>query len=178
MLFFLNSCSDAQFEYSSRPCNVIVDNTVFQDATIAAAMNQMSPGVFCLVQKTISGGAQQFSFSTNTDLSSHRLFTAKEERMTLIFGLNNGVIVGFGNLDYPATFYAYDRECPNCFDPDAVPVKSKPLKMDTKGHASCGVCGRIYDMNNHGYIIQGEKGNPLTRFPASTTGPFGVLVVK
>ncbi len=178
MLFSLNSCSDAQFEYTGRPCNTIVDKTVFQDPTIASAMNPMSPGTFCLVQKTIKGGAQQFAFSANTGLSSSRLFTAKEERMTLIFGLNNGVIVGYGNSDFPAIFYAYDRECPNCFNPDAVPVKSKPLKMDEKGYASCAVCGRVYNLNKRGYIEKGEKGNPLTRFPASTTGPFGVLVVK
>ncbi len=176
----LVSCKNAIDEYCHRPCYVVINNADHVDATLAAAMNNLSPGVFCLIRKTISGGASQFSFSTNTGLSSTQLFTAKEQRMSLIFGLNNGVIVGYGNADYPATFYAYDYECPNCFDPDAVPVRSKPLTMDEKGHATCKLCGRVYDLNNRGYIIEGETQNslPLNRFPASTSGPMGVLVVQ
>ncbi len=176
----LVACKNAIDEYCRRPCYVVINNAEHVDATLAAAMNNMSPGTFCLIRKTMSGGASQFAFSTNTGLSSTQLFTAKEQRMSLIFGLNNGVIVGYGNADNPATFYAYDYECPNCFDPDAIPVKSKPLTMDEKGHATCKVCGRVYDMNNRGYIIQGETQNslPLNRFPASTTGAMGVLVVQ
>jgi hypothetical protein len=176
----LMSCKNAINEYSHRPCYIVVNNAEHQDATLASAMNPVSPGVFCMIRKTMSGGATMFSFSTNTGLSSTQVFNAKEQRMTFVFGLNDGVIVGYGNADYPATFYAYDRECPNCFDPDAVPVKSRPLTMDEKGHATCAVCHRVYDMNNRGYIISGETQNslPLTRFPASTSGPFGVLVVQ
>ncbi len=174
----LSSCNDSQYEYSSYPCYIVVDNSIFLDATLASAMNSLSPGVFCMIQKTMSGGAEQFSFSTNAGLSSTQVFTAKEQRLNLVFGMNNGVIVGFGNLDYPATFYAYDRECPNCFDSEAVPVRSKPLSMETNGHATCAVCERVYDMNNRGYVIEGEGGNPLTRYPASTTGPYGVLTVQ
>lgn len=176
----LLSCGNALDEFSHRPCYVVVKNNVFNDPALASAMNQTVPGIFCLIKKTMSGSASQFSFSTNMGLSSTQQFTAIEQRMSMIFGLNNGVIVGYGNLDYPATFYAYDKECPNCFDPDAIPIKSKPLTMDDKGHAKCAVCGRVYDMNNRGYIISGETKNslPLTRFPASTSGPFGVLVVQ
>ena len=176
----LLSCQNAMDEYCRRPCYVVVNNAEHVDETLAAAMNNLTPGVFCLIRKTMSGGASQFSFSTNTGLSSTSLFTAKEQRMSLIFGLNNGVIVGYGNADYPATFYAYDYECPNCFAPDAVPVKSKPLTMDDKGHATCKVCSRVYDMNNRGYIIEGETENslPLNRFPATTSGPQGVLIVQ
>ncbi len=54
------SCSDAMNEYSSYPCYVVVDNSVFLDATIASAMNPLAPGVFCMVQKTMSVGAEQF----------------------------------------------------------------------------------------------------------------------
>ncbi len=174
----LTSCGDAMFEYSSYPCYIVVDNSLFLDASLASAMNSTAPGIFCMVQKTMSGGAEQFSFSTNQGLSSTQTFTAKEQRLNLIFGMNNGVIVGFGNLDYPATFYAYDRECPNCFDPNAVPVRSKPLSMQSNGHATCAACGRTYDMNNRGYVIDGDDGDPLTRYPASTTGPYGVLTVQ
>ncbi|MCD8281948.1 MAG: hypothetical protein LUC22_01695 [Prevotella sp.] len=174
----LCGCGNTLTEYSSVPCYVVVDNSLFLDATLASAMNSMSPGIFCMIQKTMSGTAEQFSFSATTGLSSTQVFTAKEQQMNLIFGMNNGIIVGFGNIDSPATFYAYDRECPNCFDPNAVPVRSKPLSLSPNGQAACAVCGRIYDMNNRGYIISGDDGDPLTRYPASTSGPYGVLVVQ
>ncbi len=178
VLLLLVSCSDIGYEYSSYPCYVVVDNSLFLDSSLASAMNNMSPGVFCLIQKTMSNGAEQFAFTTNAGLSSTQTFTAKEQQMNLVFGMNNGVIVGFGTLDYPATFFAYDRECPNCFDPNAVPVRSKPLTMATDGHATCAVCGRVYDMNNRGYIIAGDGGDPLTRYPASTSGPYGLLIIN
>ncbi len=171
------SCG-TNFEYSSYPCYVVVDNSVFLDATLASAMNNMAPGIFCMIRKQMANGAEQFAFSTNQGLTSTQIFTAKEQQMNLTFGMNDGIIIGYGNLDYPATFYAYDRECPNCFDSEAVPVRSKPLTMATDGHASCAVCGREYDMNNRGYVIAGDGGSPLTRYPASTTGPYGVLVVQ
>lgn len=176
----LLSCGNALDEYSHLPCYVVVNNAEHVDATLASAMNPMTPGVFCMISKSMSGGASQFQFTTNNGLSSTQLFNAKEQRMSLIFGLNNGIIVGYGNSDNPPSFYAYDRECPNCFSPDAIPVKSYPLSMDEKGHAACVLCHRVYDMNNRGHIISGETHNslPLTRFRAVTSGPFGVLVVR
>lgn len=174
----LSACSNALNEYSRRPCYVVIDNTTRVDATLASAMNALSPGIFCIIQKEVKGGASYYHCSNNQGLSSDILWTAIDQRKTIIIGENNGIIIGFGNLDFPAIFYAYDLECPNCFDPDGIPVKSRPLKMDEKGHATCNVCKRIYDMNNRGYIIQGDQGNPLTRYPASTTGPYGVLAVQ
>ncbi len=173
-----SSCGNTLAEYSSSACYVVVDNSLFLDATLASAMNQISPGVFCLVQKTMSGSAEQFSFSSNTGLSSSQVFTAKEQQMSLIFGRNNGVIVGFGNADNPATFYAYDRECPNCNTSEVTIGRGYPLSMESNGHATCAACGRVYDMNNRGYVISGGDGDPLTRYPASTSGPYGVLVVQ
>ena len=141
-------------------------------------MNPLAPGTFCTIQKTQQGGATFFHCHTNQGLDSDIRWTAVYDRMSIIIGLNKALIVGFGNLDTPAIFYAYDRECPNCFDPDAIPVRSKPLATDEKGHATCSVCHRVYDLNNRGYVISGEAGVPLTRFPAETTGPYGVLNVR
>ena len=101
-----------------------------------------------------------------------------DARRTLILGYNNGIIVGYGSLNVPPIFYAYDRECPNCFDPNALPVKSKPLSVSTNGLATCKVCKRQYDLNNDGFVSSGDNGKRLTRYRANTTGPFGVLSVN
>ena len=178
VLATLLACSNASDEFCRRPCYVIIDNSTHLDATLASAMNVMSPGIFCMIQKTQKGGATYYHVASNQAQSSDIQWNAKDQKVTSIVGMNNGIIVGFGNIDNPAVFYAYDRECPNCFDPDGIPVKSRPLTLNEKGHATCGVCARVYDMNNRGYVISGEGGKPLNRYPASTSGPYGVLAVQ
>lgn len=171
------ACGDTIDEFSHHPCRVVIDNSLHLDATLASAMNNLSPGVFCIIRETNEKGVDYWTFSNNQNLSSKVKMSAIDLRQTRIIGLNNGVIVGFGNLDNPAVFYSYDRECPNCFDHEAVPIKSKPLSIDEKGWAKCNVCKRVYNLNNRGYIIEGEQGQPLTRYRGSTTGTFGVLSV-
>lgn len=176
--FILGACANATDEYCRRPCYVVIDNSKHLDATLATALNPMSPGIFCMIQKTQKSGADYYHCNNNQGLSSDIKWNAIDQKITSIVGMNNGIIVGFGNLDYPAIFYAYDRECPNCFNPDAIPVKSKPLTMNEKGHATCNVCKRVYDLNNRGFIISGETGVPLERYPATTSGPYGTLAVQ
>ena len=174
----LTGCGDAQNEFSSAPCYVQVDNSKHQDATLASAMNPSSPGVFCIVSRQSKAGAAYFAFSNNVGQSSTSIYNAIDKRLTLVFGLNNGVIVGYGNLSSPAVFYAYDVECPNCFNFDKIPLRSYPLQMKPSGLAECTTCHRFYDMNNDGNVAQGEGGKALTRYIASTTGPYGVLMVN
>lgn len=174
----VTSCTGIQDEYCRRSCYLIIDNSTHVDATLASAMNPMTPGIFCVIREVTIGGAQHYAVYNNNGQNSNILLNAIDLRRTRIIGFNNGVIVGYGNLDFPAIFYAYDRECPNCFDPDAMPIKTKALSLNEKGHATCKVCGRVYDMNNRGYIIQGEPGKPLNRFPATCTGSFGVLAIQ
>lgn len=168
---------DSMDEYSRHPCYVVIDNNR-ADATLSSAMNPLSPGVFCMITETIKGGAKFFSFQNNQGLSSSIPKTAVDERVTCIMGMNNGIIVGYGNLDYPAMFYAYDKECPNCFDFNGIPVRSRPLRMDSKGWAICDRCKRVYDLNNRGFVVDGEQGQPLTRYRASSSGPNGILSVR
>ena len=92
-------------------------------------------------------------------------------------GRNNGLIVGFGNLDNPAIFYAYDAECPNCYNPSALPVRSYKLSVSSSGIATCANCKRSYNLNTGGNIVAGSAGNLLERYRATTTGPNGLLHV-
>ena len=174
----LIGCGDSSNEYTIGTCYVVIDNGIHQDATLAGAMNPNAPGIFCIVKSNTRGGVTYFDFTNNAGVSSSKQLTAIDTRRTLIMGQNNGIIVGYGTLNIPPTFYAYDLECPNCFDPNAIPMKSKPLSVSTSGIATCPVCHRQYDLNNSGFISSGEAGKKLTRYHASTTGPFGVLAVN
>lgn len=164
---------DAENIFTKYPCYLVLDNSVHQDATLGSAMNAMSPGVFC--QIVCNESKKQYEFHTNYGSRSITKFNGIDERRTRALGMNDALIVGFGALT--GEFYAYDRECPNCFDPQAVPVRSKALTMSSQGLASCAVCKRQYDMNNGGNCVTegGVKG--LCRYRCGTTGPQGVLSV-
>ena len=176
MLLLLVACDKAENEYTSRTCYLVIDNSVHQDATLAAAMTPYS-NVFATVSIIFESGAQYFYFQSNQGgTPTKSIFNAIDRRRTFRVGMNNGVIVGYGSLE--GRFYAYDRECPNCFNFDKIPLRSYPLQMKPSGLAECTTCHRFYDMNNDGNVAQGEGGKALTRYIASTTGPYGVLMVN
>ncbi len=173
-----SSCGNTQNEFSSLPCRLLFDNGVHQNPALSSAMSSASPGIFCTIRKTQRGGATYLTFSTNYGLEQESKLDESETRRTLILGQNNGIVVGYGNLSDPLTFYAFDRECPNCFVAESYPVKSRPLTISADGFATCSVCHREYNLNTGGNIVKGDAGKKLTRYPASTTGALGVINVN
>ena len=85
--------------------------------------------------------------------------------------------MGYGNLDTPAPFFAYDGECPHCFDYNAIPLKSYPLSVNSAGIAQCKNCKRAFNLNTGGNMIQGEGRYRLVVYRASNT-PKEVVIVK
>lgn len=173
LLMLLTSCGDAEFEFSRYPCNVVFDNTAMRSPVLATSTNPMSPGVFCRI--TLRG--KYFRFENNQGQGEDVVFTAIDAQRTIQAGIYNesGVIVGYGNLNSPATFYAYDSQCPNCYKDTGLPRYM--LSMDTSGKASCNSCNREYDLNNGGIVSKGDGGDKLIRYRGNTTGPQGVLTV-
>lgn len=169
----LAACS-AESEYTTYPCRFIFNTEQHaHSAALTSATQQLSPGVFCKVSMVVSGGASYFRFATNQSLTDDVPYTAIETRSTPELGMNNGIILGYGNLSSPATFYGYDAQCPNCFSPNEVPVRNRPLSMTTDGRAVCANCKREYDMNNGGVISKGATSSAdkkLTRYHAYVNG--------
>ena len=174
----LMACGNTENEFTAGSCYFIFDNSAHQDATLAGAMNPNAPGIFCTITTEMRNGANYFNFSSSAGQNSSQIYNALDKRRTLALGFNDGIIVGFGALNQPPVFYAFDRECPNCFDPNAIPIKSRALSVGTDGQATCGVCHRKYDLNNNGFVSSGDDGKRLTRYRAATTGPFGILSVN
>lgn len=174
LLLSFCSCGGSEFEYSSHRVRLVYDNSVHLDATLSVAMNAMAPGIFCRV--AISGN--YFTFTNSQGQNSKLPMTAAEQQRLPMLGVNNesGIIVGFGLLADPAVFYAYDAQCPNCYENDSRPRYL--LSMSSDGKAKCGKCGRVYDMNNGGIVTDGGPGEKLYRYHASTTGPNGILSVN
>ena len=175
-LFAFISCN-ADYEYSRYPCYFIFDNSKHLDPTLTSALSPPG-GVFCCITQTTKSGVTYVNFSNNEGLSSSQAKNAVDQKYTYVLGLNNGIIVGFGNLDNPATLYAYDRQCPNCANGTSAYSPKYPLTMSSDGKASCSKCGRVYDMNNNGIVVKGATGDKLWRYHATCTGSIGVLIVN
>ena len=181
-LFTFTSCQ-AENEYSTWPCRFAYDNFSHQDATLASAMDVNVPGIFCQITESVRGGVKYLNFKTNHNTMSSLAETEAEKRAEYILGLNNGIIVGYQNavLDEfgRAKFVAYDVQCPNCVRQTGNTLSPNfGVSMDDKGIATCGKCGRKYDMNNGGILQNGQKGDTgLEKYAASASEPFGHLSV-
>lgn len=173
--------NEVEGEYSSWGCNFAFQNSTFWDETLASAMNAQSRGVFCQISESVSGGVTFLDFKNNMGMSSQKKEPALEQGTAYIFGINNGIIVGYQALsDSPnGGFVAYDLQCPNCVrkhNSDTNP--NYRLTMASSGIATCPVCNKQYDMNNRGVIQNGEQGDiNLIQYVAITTGPFGYIMV-
>lgn len=165
----LTACDNSDFTYSSYHCNFTFDNSTHLDITLASAMNPVVKGVFCRVKYQLKSGAKYFVFENNQGAKSEKIFNAVDDRRQSEhhIGMNNGLIVGYSA--YSNTFLAYDDECPDCFDYNAIPVKSYKLTLSTSGIATCNTCHRQFDLNS--------EGCGLTRYRASSSGEFGILSV-
>lgn len=173
----LVACSADSFDFSSLHAYFVFDNSVHQDPTLQSALNPMSPGVFCRIHEGSEGGALFIYFESN---QSNKTTKAKENaddlRRTRAIGVYNktGVIVGYGNLSSPATLYAYDSQCPECYA--KTNMVAYKLSINSKGFATCANCKREYDLNNNGICKTGGK--KLIKYRATSTGALGVLSIN
>ena len=176
LTMMFSSCGEAEFEYSSAPCYLIIDNSLHQDATLASALTQYS-GTYVTITIITKSGARYFSFTNNVGKHTESIFNAYDERRSLILGYNGGLIVGYGN-SIDGILYAFDRECPNCFDPNMLPLKSRPLSVSENGIATCSYCKRQYNLNIGGFICKCDKGKKMTKYNCPPTKPYGILSVN
>ena len=176
----LTSCN-AEGEYSTWPCRFTYDNSLHLDATLASAMNIDSRGVYCRIWESSMGGLVLHFQSSQGGDATYQPVTEMERLSNFILGLNNGIIVGFQTMNTQpyGGFVAYDAQCPNCVRRENNTINPRfPVSMSPSGIASCGVCGKKYDLNNGGLVQNGEAGDVgLQKYLATTTGPHGFLSV-
>ena len=180
LLAVLTGCGeDAGYRYSDYHCNLTLDNSTHLDPTLATAMNPMAKGVFCKIGFTLRGGAAYYTFENNQNMKSESVFNAIDVRLENQnrIGMNHGVIVGYGSMDDPAVFYAFDAECPNCFSLQALPLRSYPLTVSGTGVARCARCKAEYNLNTGGNLVGGSGAAYLTTYRCNSPEPYGVLQV-
>ena len=183
-LSFLFVSCDADNEYSTWYCSFAYDNMVHTDPALASATNARSRGVFCYIWESTNGG-QRYNFSNNHGLTSSQPLTEAEKRAQFVLGLHNGIIVGYQTfiteVEDPIYkgFIAYDAQCPNCVRRENNTINPRfVVSMDASGIATCAKCGKRYDMNNGGLILNAEENDKgLEKYGATTTGPYGYITV-
>ena len=173
---------EADNEFSTHACRFSYNNMIHNDPTLASALDANSRGVFCLITEYTRAGVRYLQFENNAGMKSEKIETAAEVEAKFILGLNNGIIVGFQTLnadDRNGGFVAYDVQCPNCVERENNTANPNyRVTMESSGIATCSKCGKKYDMNNSGLVLNGEEGDRgLDKYVASTTGPSGVVSV-
>jgi hypothetical protein len=172
----------AEPEYSSWYCRFSYNNQIHNDATLATALDGASRGVFCLITESTRAGVKYLHFQNSDGLTSQKPESAEESQANFVLGLNNGIIVGFQTLNTDGMnggFVGYDVQCPNCVRRENNTISPNyRVTMAGTGIATCSKCGRKYDMNNGGILLNGEEGDTgLEKYVAATTGPFGLVSV-
>jgi lipoprotein len=178
----LSSCGKVENEFSDRRAYFIFDNQVQNNAVLASAMSPHSNVFVTVSMQTRYSGQNsyvEFNFVAGGDGAQQASkATAVDQNRGVVLGINNGLILGYGLLSDPPVFYAYDLQCPNCYSSTAVPRRSYPLTLQANGFATCANCRRKYNLSTGGNVAEGAQGNKLIRYRASTTGPYGLLVVN
>lgn len=132
-----------------------------------------NPGMFCTI--TFPGGNYRFVSSDGKTTFDYRP-TALDQ-----YGKPEcvaGFIVGTPNIpDFNGQFTlaAYDLVCPECFISTSI---QRSLGVAQNGWAACSRCGRSYDLNNGGIVVQGETGRKLLRYHVAYSPAQGVLVIQ
>ena len=162
---FFSSCSTDDFEYENKhQCYFTFDCGIHPGTSLQSCLNPMSPGLFCMVWKKESSVPRIIQMQLyNRQTEDVVLTTEKENRYPCTLGANNGLVIGCSTLDN-GQLYAFDRICPNCEKTGLF----KALQWENSGlWLKCPQCERAYDLNNHGFIVKGEKGDKLMRYRAS-----------
>ena len=156
------SCEQIDTTYSIITAYYVCSNVSIVPELYTALHN---PGQFC----TIKNENGKFLFN-----GVARLNVSATDRYAL--GLN-GLIVGLPNIPEPgatvSVITCYDLCCRSCYEDRTI---TRQLSVDTdKGLATCGKCGRTYNLNDQGIVCKGEAGKALYRYRVSYT-PYTLVV--
>ena len=161
------------------PVNFVFFTNIYPTSALTRAVE--SPGMFCIVKPSSERGVTHLKLTPNqgkweaTDLDLVMNTAIGNEKLSYNnMGAGKGLIIGHSNA---FGLKAFDLQCPNCFNPNALPLRNHTLTVSGTGIASCKDCHREYNLNTGGNIVAGDTGTMLKPYRASNTGPNGLLRV-
>lgn len=176
LLLLLFSCGDADNEYDiNNACYFSFDTQLHNTSIVTHALNPLASGIFVGVSVQTKNGVLAVNAELNDGKTQEQtlITTARENYMNYILGAANGLVIGYSSLGNG--LFAFDRQCPNCIQDYA--LYKYQLQWNNNGQwLACGTCKRKYDLNNNGFIVEGDKGHKLIRYKAYYDG--AVLMVK
>ena len=161
----MGGCSTDDFEFEkNHQCYFTFDCGIHQGTALQSCLNPMSPGLFCMVWKQETAVMRHIQMQLyNRQTEDVAITTEIETRRSCILGANNGLVIGCSTLNN-GQLYAFDRACPNCEKTGL----HKALQWENSGlWLKCPQCERVYDLNNNGFIVNGDSGDKLMRYRAS-----------
>ena len=143
-LLAILGCEKTDYTYSNLPAKFIFENAY------------QAPALYTK-QFVFKGSAKEPSYVNLTAITGYSGFN---------LGLS-GLIVGLPNIPEigktESLVVCFDLACSNCYNDYNI---TKPLVIQN-GTATCNSCKRTYDLNNVGFISNGEAGKPLYRYRVS-----------
>lgn len=165
----LTGC-DADNEYDvDHRCFFNFDTNLHNTSIIRHALNPLSSGIFVWVYTSQKSGIIVVNTQLNDGVTSGQdnITTAKENYSSYILGTNNGLLIGYSSLGNG--LFAFDRQCPNCIKD--YNLYKYALSWANNGQwVKCANCKRVYDLNNFGVVVEGDKGSKLIRYKAFYDG--------
>jgi len=158
----VNSCSDNVENYYSNYRASFQYSPVASVAPLYTSLNNM--GEYCMIWRN----SDNFYFEGQDEKIVTKTKTA--ETIYNNWVCLKGFIVGVTNIpeigNDLASLVAYDLACPYCYEKDLI-ISS--LQYDGYGFVKCTRCGRRYNLNNGGIVVNGI-GPKLIRYKISTNG--------
>ena len=157
----LSSCEKAEQPYS----NILVRLTLSATNLIPQLNSSLNnPGEFCTI--TAHNNTYVFHSPGLREDYVHEL-TELERKSNFVLGLS-GLIVGTPimaeQLSTQANVVCYDLACANCYEEASI---TRNLTLRESQRAECSRCGRRYDLNTQGIVIDGPTGRSLFRYRAT-----------
>ena len=168
----LSSCEKAEQPYS----NILVRLTLSATNLIPQLNSSLNnPGEFCTI--TAHNSTYVFHSPGLREDYVHEL-TELERKSNFVLGLS-GLIVGTPimaeQLTTQANVVCFDIACANCYEEASI---TRNLTLRESQRAECSRCGRRYDLNTQGIVIDGPTGRSLFRYRATFYPSGSTLIVS
>ena len=154
----LQSCTEADSRFANIYAKLILQN-IQQSPVLYTACNSM--GEFC----TIEYKKSKFVMTDARGKTSPMNPTYEQMQGGFSLGLSTGLIVGLPTIPElgmaQSRVVCFDLACSNCYKEFSI---CKKMQLKEGGKSYCPSCQRTYDLNNQGFICDGEAGRALYRY--------------
>lgn len=167
VVLMLMGCGNSQEDISSEPCYFYFSLANHPASILRNSLTGINSfvRVRCGYRSTASGARVMHvyvgAFGANAE-EDNTITSELELRHDYVLGVYNLLYIGYSTGDNK--LMAYDGQCPNCYGETG--LTRYALDWSHSGlYVRCSSCGREYDLNNRGFVVDGN-GKALIRYNA------------